>query len=176
MAMNKKQTIQLTEQDLHMLVEDAVRTYLVNEGMDEGFWGGAKAMGQRAMNKFNNTGAYETGTNPPAAKPQGNFFNRMGQRINNFGNSVTNAQRTYQMGSSNQDAQKAITNALNALKSLQDADTRMKQAGGGGLQGQAQQAVDNAIKALSQKGATGMSSRFQQAANGAANGGTFASW
>lgn len=42
MAMNKKQTIQLTEQDLHMLVEDAVRTYFINEDMDEGVWSGMK--------------------------------------------------------------------------------------------------------------------------------------
>lgn len=34
----RRNTIQLTEQDLHMLVEDAVRTYLINEGIDEGFW------------------------------------------------------------------------------------------------------------------------------------------
>lgn len=32
--------IVLTEQDLHMLVEDAVKTYLVNEGIEEGVWGG----------------------------------------------------------------------------------------------------------------------------------------
>jgi hypothetical protein len=31
----KNRPIQLTEQDLHMLVEDAVRAYLVNEGIDE---------------------------------------------------------------------------------------------------------------------------------------------
>ena len=37
--MDKKQ-IRLTEQDLHMLVEDAVKTYLVNEGIEEGVWGG----------------------------------------------------------------------------------------------------------------------------------------
>jgi hypothetical protein len=37
--MNRRQ-VRLTEQDLHMLVEDAVRTYLVNEGIEEGVWGG----------------------------------------------------------------------------------------------------------------------------------------
>ena len=31
--------IQLTEQDLHMLVEDAVKTYLVENGMQEGWFG-----------------------------------------------------------------------------------------------------------------------------------------
>ena len=39
--MDKKQIV-LTEQDLHMLVEDAVKTYLVNEGVDEGWWGGVQ--------------------------------------------------------------------------------------------------------------------------------------
>ena len=70
------QRIQLTEQDLHMLVEDAVRTYLINEGMDDGFWGNlgaafkplgqtAKAglgqAGQAAANKIG--GAYRTVAN-----------------------------------------------------------------------------------------------------------------
>ena len=40
--MNKKQ-IQLTEQDLHMLVEDAVRIYLKEQRIDE-LWGGLKNM------------------------------------------------------------------------------------------------------------------------------------
>lgn len=40
-TMAKKQ-IELTEQDLHVLVEDAVRTYFINEDMDEGIWSGMK--------------------------------------------------------------------------------------------------------------------------------------
>lgn len=40
-TMVKKQ-IELTEQDLHALVEDAVRTYFINEDMDEGIWSGMK--------------------------------------------------------------------------------------------------------------------------------------
>lgn len=40
-TMAKKQ-IELTEQDLHALVEDAVRTYFINEDMDEGIWSGMK--------------------------------------------------------------------------------------------------------------------------------------
>ena len=39
----EKKPIQLTEQDLHMLVEDAVRVYLKENGMDE-CWGGLKNM------------------------------------------------------------------------------------------------------------------------------------
>ena len=37
-----KEQIVLTEQDLHMLVEDAVNAYLINEGLEEGWWGGVQ--------------------------------------------------------------------------------------------------------------------------------------
>ena len=36
------QPIRLTEQDLHFLVEEAVKGYLIENGMDEGVWGGLK--------------------------------------------------------------------------------------------------------------------------------------
>lgn len=39
--MTNKQ-IQLTEQDLHVFVEDAVRTYLIQEGFFSNMWNGAK--------------------------------------------------------------------------------------------------------------------------------------
>lgn len=39
-----KQQIQLTEQDLHFLVEDAVKVYLRENGMEEGVWSGMKNM------------------------------------------------------------------------------------------------------------------------------------
>lgn len=38
----RNQQIRLTEEDLHILVEDAVKSYLINEGIEEGFWGGVK--------------------------------------------------------------------------------------------------------------------------------------
>ena len=41
--MNNK-SIQLTEQDLHMLIEDAVKIYLTEE-LEEGWWGGLKNVG-----------------------------------------------------------------------------------------------------------------------------------
>ena len=52
--MEKNKPIQLTEQDLHMLVEDSVRTYLKENGMEEGIWGGLKnvASGMRQGNFF----------------------------------------------------------------------------------------------------------------------------
>lgn len=37
-----KRPIQLTEKDLHVLVENAVRVYLKENGMEEGIWGGLK--------------------------------------------------------------------------------------------------------------------------------------
>lgn len=40
--MEKNKPIQLTEQDLHMLVEDSVRTYLIQEGFFSNMWNGAK--------------------------------------------------------------------------------------------------------------------------------------
>ena len=59
--MDKKQTIQLTEQDLHMLVEDAVRIYLKEQRIDE-FWGGLKNMMGAAGNAMSNVyqGAKQT--------------------------------------------------------------------------------------------------------------------
>jgi TolA-binding protein len=40
--MEKNRPIQLTEQDLHILVEDAVKTYLIQEGFFSNMWNGAK--------------------------------------------------------------------------------------------------------------------------------------
>lgn len=59
MANNKP--IQLTEQDLHILVEDAVKLYLKEERIDE-FWGGLKNMMGAAGNAMSNVyqGAKQT--------------------------------------------------------------------------------------------------------------------
>ena len=61
--------IRLTEQDLHMLVEDAVRQYFINEEIDEMSWAGLKGGVQNAWN-----GAF--GTN---ANGQRNFNFNVGQ-------------------------------------------------------------------------------------------------
>ena len=47
--MNKKQIV-LTEQDLHFLVENAVKTYLVENDMEEGIWGGLKNSARSLFN------------------------------------------------------------------------------------------------------------------------------
>ena len=48
----KNNAIRLTEEDLHILVEDAVRSYLINEGVDESLWGGLSALGGKLGNKM----------------------------------------------------------------------------------------------------------------------------
>lgn len=59
--MEKNRPIQLTEQDLHFLVEDAVRIYLKEQRIDE-FWGGLKNMMGAAGNVMSNVyqGAKQT--------------------------------------------------------------------------------------------------------------------
>ena len=54
--------IRLTEQDLHFLVEEAVKGYLVENGMEEGVWGGLKNVwnGMKNLN-FNVGQTYNSG-------------------------------------------------------------------------------------------------------------------
>lgn len=51
-----KRPIQLTEQDIHMLVEDAVRVYLKENGMDEISWSGLKGIGSAFKQNVSNMG------------------------------------------------------------------------------------------------------------------------
>ena len=58
--MNKP--IQLTEQDIHFLVEDAVKNILRENGMEEGIWGGLKNVWQGAkQGNLNVASTYKTG-------------------------------------------------------------------------------------------------------------------
>lgn len=55
----EKRQIQLTEQDLHFLVEDAVREYMIQEGL----WGGLKNVWQGAkQGNLNVASTYKTGS------------------------------------------------------------------------------------------------------------------
>ena len=57
-----KNQIVLTEQDLHKLVEDAVKTLIINEGLEEGWWGGVKnAWNGAKQGNFNLATSYRTG-------------------------------------------------------------------------------------------------------------------
>lgn len=59
----RNQQIRLTEEDLHILVEDAVKSYLINEGIEEGFWGGLRNVWQGAKRKNFNVGqTYKAGS------------------------------------------------------------------------------------------------------------------
>ena len=114
--MNKP--IQLTEQDLHMLVEDAVRAYLVENGMDEGFWSnlgaafkplgqtakaGINQAGQAAANKIG--GAYNTVKNAAtqAGRAVGNAATRAGQAVGNAASQTANAMQQNYRASKIQD-------------------------------------------------------------------------
>ena len=56
------QPIRLTEQDLHFLVEEAVRGYLRENGMQEGVWGGLKNIWNGVkQGNFNVGTTYKTG-------------------------------------------------------------------------------------------------------------------
>ena len=59
---NYKRQIQLTEEDLHFLVEDAVKTYLKENGMEEGVFGGLKNVWQGVKQGNLNVGqTYKSG-------------------------------------------------------------------------------------------------------------------
>ena len=175
--MEKNKPIQLTEQDLHMLVEDAVRAYLVNEGMDEGFWGGLGALGSKFGNKAATAGqnlANSAGQKWNQAKNAvGNAYNSAANAVgnaynsaaNSVGNAYNNAKNTYQTGSANQDAQKAIQNAVQALNNLKAADQKLQSMGQYSVIGKQVGLIDNLLRALNQGGATSMSGRFQNRRN-----------
>jgi hypothetical protein len=57
-----KKPIELTQRDLHALVEESVRTYLKENGEDEGVWGGVKNAAKGIGNwNFNLGQTYKTG-------------------------------------------------------------------------------------------------------------------
>ena len=176
--MNKNnQPIRLTEQDLHMLVEDAVRAYITENGMDEGLWGGLSALGSKFGNKMSAAGqnmANAAGNKwnqaknamGQAASAVGNKMNQAGQAM---GQAYNNAKNTYQTGSVNQNAQKAITNAVNALNALKAADQKLQSMGQYSVIGKQSALIDQLIATLSQGGATSVSGRFQNRRNAFTN-------
>ena len=90
--MDKKQTIKLTEQDLHMLVEDAVRTYLNENGIDEGGWSALLGAGKNAVQgKFNNMrqGATNLRNNENATFQAGRNLTMIQRYKTNIENSLT---------------------------------------------------------------------------------------
>lgn len=172
-----KKPIQLTEQDLHMLVEDAVRAYINENGMEEGLWGGLSALGSKFGNRMSTAGqnmANAAGQKWNQAKnAMGQAANAVGQKMNQAGQAMgqayTNAKNTYQTGSANQEAQKAIQNAVQALNNLKAADQKLQSMGQYSVIGRQMGMIDQLIKVLSQGGTTSVSGRFQNRRNAFTN-------
>lgn len=172
MASNK-QTMVLTEQDLHFVVENAVRAYLIENGMDEGFWGGLSTLGSKFGNGAKRMGQNMANTVGQAANAVGNKLgqaanavgDKLGQAGQAMGKAYTNAKNTYQTGSANQDAQKAIQNAVNALNNLKAADQKLQSLGQYSVIGKQGALIDQLIATLSGGGARSISGRFQNRRN-----------
>lgn len=165
-----KKPIRLTEQDLHFLVENAVQAYLTENGMDEALLGGLGALGSKFGNRMRTAGQNMVDT---ASQKLGQAKDAMGRAYNNaktaVGDAYTNAKNTYQTGSANQDAQKAIQNAVQALNNLKAADQKLQSMGQYSVIGKQMGLIDNLIKVLSQGGATSVSGRFQNRRNAFTN-------
>lgn len=86
-----------------------------------------------------------------------------------MGQAYNNVKNTYQTGSANQDAQKAIQNAVQALNNLKAADQKLQSIGQYSVIGKQMGLIDNLIKVLSQGGATSVSGRFQNRRNAFTN-------
>ena len=105
MTMDKKQ-IQLTEQDLRFLVEDAVKEYMIQEGL----WGGLKNLGQvgtqTMKNGINNIGnGIANGIANKYNKIANGFTNGVNKIANGATNAYNNVKTAYQQGSAQQDIQ-----------------------------------------------------------------------
>lgn len=168
-----KKPIRLTEQDLHFLVENTVQAYLTENGMDEGFFGGLGALGSKFGNRMktarkNMSNAVGQKMNQ-AGQAIGQAANTVGQKINQAGQAIgqayNDAKNTYQTGSANQDAQKAIQNAVQALNNLKAADQKLQSMGQYSVIGKQMGLIDNLIKVLSQGGTRSISGRFQNRRN-----------
>ncbi len=159
-----KQTVRLTESELRAMIQETI-----NEAMeDEGLWGGISTLGSKFGNK-----ASRVAQN--AGNAMGNAWNKAKQTVGNAYNKAANnvkqgyesAKKTYQVGSANQDAQKAIQNAVSALNNLMAADQKLQQNGMNSIIGNKaqKQAIDACLKALQGGGATSISNRFQYTRN-----------
>ena len=124
----------------------------------------AKQVGQNASNAASDAwGQAKNAVSNAYGQAKDAVSNAYGQAKQNVQNAYGNAKRTYQAGSANQDAQKAIKNAVDALNALKAADQKLQQNGMNSVIGNKQQAeaIDNCIKALSGGGFTSIGSRFQ---------------
>ena len=103
--MNKP--VQLTEQDLHFLVENAVQAYLTENGIiDEDVVGGMKNLvrkgGQAVGRRFTNMGQNIANKMQDAKKAVGNQMQKVGTAVTDM---YDKAKLAYDQGSAQQDIQ-----------------------------------------------------------------------
>jgi len=133
----KNQVISLTEQDLQFIVEDAVKNYLISEGIDEISLGGLSALGSKFGNSMSRMGRTAIDSTGRAVNNLGSRINTMGQRVGNAYRNAkdsarqtyNSAKETYQVGAINQEAQKAVNNAKMALEKLQQLNQQLMSMG-----------------------------------------------
>lgn len=143
-----KQTIRLTESELRDYINNAVCEALE----DEGFFGGLGSLASKAGNRM---GKAIGG----ATDAIGNAYNNAKQQV---GNAYQNAKKTYQMGSINQDAQNAISKAVEALNNLKALNQKSLQYSNvAPINKKAMANIENTIASLQGGGATGVSGGFK---------------
>lgn len=117
--MNK--TIQLTEADIHKLVEESVQDILMNEGMWDKLKGGANAaksifknggVGQAARNN------YQGMKNNVMNGSVGEIGQNIKQGFKNFGQGLRASGKAISMGAQNAEGKAVINNAIQALEKV----------------------------------------------------------
>jgi len=152
----EKNQIQLTEQDIHFLVEEAVKEYMIQEGLWDTLKGGGQALRQMA-----GRGLKKASGN--AMNAASGAVNNFGNKMSNFGNKVVdkatqaynnaaqfggNVVNTVKAGAANANIQSAKNNAIKALNNfLQQAQKTPGVAGQNTIQ-----AVQNCIRQLNSAG------------------------
>ena len=165
-----KQTIRLTESELRDYINNAVCEALE----DEGFFGGLGSLASKVGNKFgqgfNKAGSALGGAFNKGKEAVGNAYNNAKQQVGNaynnakqqVGNAYQNAKKTYQMGSINQDAQNAISKAVEALNNLKALNQKSLQYSNvAPINKKAMANIENTIASLQNSGATGVSGGFK---------------
>ena len=132
MASNK---IQLTESELHELVNEAVQQILIDEGIWDSIKGGASALGTMAKKGFENgAGRFQTSMNDK--------MQRFGQGVRNAYDRASDKVANANIQAAKNNAIKALNNFLqvaqqsqgivgsNTLSSVQQCLTNLNRAGG----------------------------------------------
>lgn len=162
--MNKQ--IRLTESELHYIVNEAVNTILQENMEDEGWLGGLSSLGSRFGNKAKQqTQKMGAQLGDMATNVKNYAQDKYQQASDAVGNKVNTMKNTYQAGSANQDAQKAIQNAVKALNQLKAADQKLTSMGQYSVIGKQVGQIDSLIQTLQGGGATSVGGRFQNRRN-----------